>query len=195
MASPSLEEGRVTRERYWQLVEDGVIGPDDRVELLDGVIVAMSPQNPPHAYAVARLSRWLHAVVGNEGFVRVRMPLDVSAASIPEPDLAVIAGRIEDAATGHPTTALLIVEVAESSVAQDRLTKGPMYAAAGIPEYWLVNLREHCVEVHRQPVRAERRYVETRIARADDVLDVAALPDSSISVHEILPPLPSTRSR
>ena len=95
----------------------------------------------------------------------------------------------------HPTTALLVVEVAESSLAQDRLTKGPMYAAAGIPGYWLVNLRERCVEVHRRPVRAERRYAETRIARVEDVLDVAALPSSSIRVQDILPPQPSPDAR
>jgi len=195
MASPSLTDGRVTREQYWQLVEDGVIGPDDRVELLDGVIVAMSPQNPPHAFATAALTRWLGAAVGSQAYLRVQLPLDVSSAWIPEPDLAVIAGRIDDAAAAHPTTALLVVEVAESSLAQDRLTKGPMYAAAGIPGYWLVNLRERCVEVHRRPVRAERRYAETRIARVEDVLDVAALPSSSIRVQDILPPQPSPDAR
>jgi len=195
MASPSLAEGRVTRERYWQLVEDGVIGPDDRVELLDGVIVAMSPQNPSHAFATAALTRWLGAAVGSHAYLRVQLPLDVSTASIPEPDLAVIAGRIEDAAAAHPTTALLVVEVAESSVAQDRLTKGPMYAAAGIQEYWLVNLRERCVEVHRRPVRADRRYAETRVAHAEEVLDVAALPGSSIRVNDILPPQPIPAAR
>ena len=188
MASPALGDGRVTRERYWQLVAEGVIGSDDRVELLEGVIVAMSPQNPPHAFVIGKLTRWLFAVAQADAWVRVQLPIDLSELSTPEPDLALVAGREETYVDTHPTNALLVVEVADSSLIQDRLTKGPMYAAAGIAEYWLVNLRDRCVEVHRAPNRDERRYTDVRILRSGDRLDVLAMPDASIAVGEILPP-------
>jgi Uma2 family endonuclease len=187
MASPALGDGRVTRERYWQLVAEGVIGSDDRVELLEGVIVAMSPQNPPHAFVIAKLTQWLAGIV-HQAFIRVQLPIDLSDLSTPEPDLAVVAGSPEDYAVLHPRAALLVVEVADSSVIQDRLTKGPMYAAAGIAEYWLVNLRDRCVEVHRAPNRDERRYVDVRVLRFEDRLELIAIPDASIAVGEILPP-------
>jgi Uma2 family endonuclease len=189
MASPSLAEGRITRERYWKLVEDGVIGPDDRVELLDGVIVAMSPQNPPHALVIGALTKWLSRMAGTDAFVRVQLPLDLNELSTPEPDLAVVAGSPRDFAASHPTTALLVVEVADSSVIQDRLTKMPMYAAAGIPEYWLVDLRAHCIELYRTPITSERRYAATRIVSPGDAVDVLAVPGSSLPVDEILPPV------
>lgn len=187
MASPALGEGRVTRERYWQLVGDGTIGPDDRVELLEGVIVAMSPQSPSHAGVIRKLTQWLAGVVGNHASLQIQLPLDLGETSIPEPDVAVVAGRPEDHMTAHPTTALLVIEVAESSLIQDRLTKAPLYAAAGIPEYWVVNLRDRCVEVHRRPIPAERRYDESRIARPGETLDVAALPAVALAVAEIFP--------
>jgi Uma2 family endonuclease len=188
MAVPAAPTGRITRDRYWQLVEEGVIGPDDRVELLEGVIVSMSPQNPPHAFVMTALNRLLASSVGPGFLVRVQLPLDVSAFSTPEPDFAVVPGPAEDYLAAHPTSALLIVEVADSTLTQDRLTKGPLYAAAGFPEYWIVNLRDHCVETYRAPVAAERRYAETRIARAGDRLEPLRLPGVSLAVADFLPP-------
>jgi Uma2 family endonuclease len=188
MASPALGDGRVTRAHYWQLVADGVIGADDRVELLEGVIVAMSPQGAPHAFVIGKLDRWLQVIVGDERTVRVQMPIDLSELSTPEPDLAVVAGRLETYAAAHPTSALLVVEVADSSVIQDRLTKGPIYAGAGIAEYWLVNLRDRCIEVHREPDRRERRYKSVTVSEPQDRIDLLAVPGASIAVSEILPP-------
>ena len=188
MASPAPGEGRVTRTQYWKLVADGVIGPDDRVELLDGVIVSMSPQNPPHAFVIEKLTRRLSVAIDADASVRVQLPLDLSETFTPEPDLAVVAGRAEDRAVRHPTSALLVVEVADSTVFQDRVTKGTLYAAAGIPEYWVVNLRDGCVETYRHPDVGQRRYTESCILRRGDDLDVAALPHLSIPVAEILPP-------
>ena len=188
MASSELAAGRITSERYWRLVDEGVISPDDRVELLEGVIVSMSPQDPPHAFAVGNLTRLLIAAVGDDAAVRVQLPLDVSELSTPEPDLAVVAGRHEDYVAAHPTSALLVIEVADSSLLQDRLTKGPIYAAGGIGEYWLVNLRDRCIEVHRNPDRAQRRYATCRILTPEERVEPAALPRVSIPVAEILPP-------
>jgi Uma2 family endonuclease len=189
MASPTLGAGRVTRERYWRLVETGVIGPDDRVELLDGVIVAMSPQNPPHASVVAKLvDRLFNATIDAGMSLRIQMPLELGELSVPEPDLALVPGRPEDYAVAHPASASLVIEVADTTVLQDRLTKGPMYAAAGIAEYWLVNLRARTVEVYRDPIPEQRRYATTLTARRDDRVTLAAIPAITIAVAEILPP-------
>jgi Uma2 family endonuclease len=187
MASPAVADGRVTRERYWRMVADGVIGPDDRVELLEGVIVAMSPQSAPHAFVIARLDELLRATSAAVS-VRVQLPLDLGEYSTPEPDVAVVAGRTADYATAHPTTALLVVEVADTTVVQDRMTKAAMYAAAGIPEYWLVNLRARAVEVFADPVAAERRYASTIVRRAGEVLAPSTLAGVAIPVGELLPP-------
>lgn len=180
--------GRVTREEYWHLVETGIIGPDDRVELLEGVIVAMAPQNPPHAFVIGVLNRAFSAAAGADRSIRVQTSLDVSDLSTPEPDLAIVAGSHRDYAVAHPTTALLVVEVADSSLLQDRLTKAPIYAAAGVPEYWIVNLRERCIEVYRAPDHAARRYLAVEVRRPGDRLESTALPGFSIPVDEILPP-------
>jgi Uma2 family endonuclease len=106
---------------------------------------------------------------------------------VPEPDLAIVAGKDADYDLKHPTAALLVVEVADSSLAQDRLTKGAIYAAAGIPEYWIVNLRDDCVEVLRRPDSGARRYTERRIATRRDSLDVVAFPDIVLRVDELIP--------
>src|SRR5262245_19953782 len=156
---------RYTVERYFALVDEGVLEPDDRVELLEGVIVAMSPGNPPHDGVVSVVARVLGKAVGDRAAIRCQVTLVLGRHSAPEPDVAVVAGRERDYMTAHPTTALLVVEVADSSLAQDRLTKAAMYAAAGIPEYWIVNLRDDCVEVLRAPAREQRRYGDRHIAR------------------------------
>ncbi len=148
----------------------------------------MSPQNPPHAGVVRKLTQWLGDVVDRRAVLQIQLPLDVGATSAPEPDVAVVAGRPEDYMAAHPTTALLVIEVADSSLIQDRLTKAPLYAAAGVPEYWLVNLRDRCVEVHRRPVASGRRWAEVRIACPGDRLDLVAFPGPTIDVRELLPP-------
>ena len=140
-----------TRERYFALVDEGLLGPDDRVELLEGVVVAMPPGNPPHDAAVSMTTRALHRAVGDRAAIRCQLSLVQGPYSVPEPDVVVVPGREDDYAGAHPTTALLVVEVAASSLPQDRLTKARIYAAAGVPEYWIVNLRDDVVEVYRAP--------------------------------------------
>jgi Uma2 family endonuclease len=112
-------------------------------------------------------------------------------SSTPEPHGAVVRGGIDDY-LNHPPSAedvLSVIEVADSSLIQDRLTKMPIYAAAGIPDYWLVDLRDRCIELHRRPITSERRYAATRIVRPGDAIDVLAVPGSSLAVDEILPPV------
>jgi Uma2 family endonuclease len=180
------EPTRLTVEQYFGLVEAGVLGEDDRVELLEGVIVAMSPTNPPHDSAVTRVSSALFEAVARRAVVRTQCSL-VVGRSVPEPDVAVVPGSLADYDTTHPSAALLVVEVADSSLPQDRISKARIYAAAGVPEYWIVNLREGFVEVLREPDAASARYLATHIARPSDRLELAALSGASVAVADLLP--------
>ena len=184
--TPVMPE-RHTAQSYFGLLDAGILSENDRVELLEGVIVAMSPHNPRHAAAVSRAMDVFIAAVGTRAAVRVQLSLPLGSHSVPEPDLAVVPGRTADYDTVHPTTALLIVEVADSSLVQDRLTKAPIYAAAGVPEYWIVNLRDDRVEVFRTPDPVARTYTSERSAARGERLEPVELPGVSVAVEDLLP--------
>jgi len=185
--SESGPDPRYTVERYLALFDEGVLDRDDRVELLEGVVVAMPPSNPPHAAVVSQVMRALFEEIGRRAALRVQSSFHAGRYSMPEPDLAVVPGRESDYGKAHPTTALLLVEVAQWSLPQDRVTKRGIYAAAGVEEYWIVNLRDDCVEILRAPDRKARRYRETSIARRGDRITLAALPEASVAVDDLLP--------
>ena len=180
--------GRYTVERYLRLVGQGVLAPEDRVELLEGVVVAMSPRNPLHDAAVSLADRALMAAVGGRAAVRCQLSLVIAPHSVPEPDVAVVPGHEGDYARAHPGSALLVVEVADSTLAQDRITKAAVYASAGIPEYWLVNLRDDRIEVFREPDAAAARYGVASVAGRGERLDLVALPGASVLADDLLPP-------
>jgi Uma2 family endonuclease len=187
MASAGTAPHRYTVRRYLALVDDGVLRSDDPVELLDGLIVAEPPANPPHASAIRRVEAALRAAFGGNALVSVQQPFLAGRYSLPEPDVAVLPGRLEDYDAVHPSEALLVVEVADSSLQQDRLTKAPIYAAAGVPEYWIVNLRDDCVEVFRAPEPTLRRYATPHVAHRGDTLALTAIADASVAVADLLP--------
>src|SRR4051794_32549423 len=132
MEERTSDDGRYTARSYFALVEEGLIAPDERIELLDGIIVSMPPQLPLHATGVRRVDAALRTALGSDVLVSSQLPLVAGPNSVPEPDVAVLRGRIEDYETQHPTTALLVVEVSDSSLTQDRLTKSRIYARAGV---------------------------------------------------------------
>ena len=132
------------------MIETGILDEDEHVELLEGEIVQMSPQEPPHARATSRLNRLFTRALGDEYVVRPQLPLTFPDSE-PEPDLAVVWTKDEDAPEGHPRTALLVIEVADSSARYDLVVKSRIYAKAGIPEYWLVLVRKRAIEVLRDP--------------------------------------------
>lgn len=181
-----------TREEYYKMVEAGVLRPDERVELIGGRIVAMSPQNSPHFTAVCLAEDVLRTAFGPGYVVRVQGPLDVSPSSQPEPDIAVVQGHVRDYARAHPTTALLVVEISESTLAFDRGEKASLYASAGVPEYWVVNLVDRRLEVYRDPVPVTGQpygygYRSCTYYFAADTVTPAAMPQSTIAVAELLP--------
>jgi Uma2 family endonuclease len=181
---PSIEPESVRslkRSEYDRMIELGMF-EDERVELIQGVLVKMSPQRAPHASTVARLNQLLMARLQGRFGLRVQSPLALSDDSEPEPDIAVVA--VGDYDTEHPSAALLVVEVAETTLRRDR-GKAAVYALARIPEYWIVNLANRTVEVHSSP--DGDRYAEVRTMRSGDLLRPAQLIDVAIAVAEILP--------
>lgn len=170
------------RAEYDQLVEAGAF-VDEKLELLQGMIVKMSPQGARHAFVVEALTGLLVLAAGARARVRVQLPLAVSDDSEPEPDFAVVAAA--SSPRSHPTTALLVVEVAETSLARDRGLKAGLYAGALVAEYWVVDLAGDLVEVHRDPVGG--RYTTLTSHRRGDVLRPIALAGTSIEVAAFLP--------
>lgn len=179
---------RCSVDEFFGLVDRGLLHPDDRVELLEGVVVAMASENPWHATGVRLVSSTLQRAVGERAFVDQQHCLVLGGLSVPQPDVAVLPGRLLDYATQHPKSALLVVEIADSTIVQDRLTKAGIYAAAGIPEYWIVSRRDDLVIVSTQPNPAERRYTVARLFPRGESITLAALPDVSVAVDDLLPP-------
>lgn len=169
------------RREFDRLVELGCF-EDEQVELLRGALVSMTPQKPPHADVVSRLAHRLILVLGERALVRAQAPFAASDYSEPEPDLAVVPMRsYRDA---HPNEAFLLIEVADSSLSKDRKVKSGIYAACGVPEYWIVNLVDNLVEVHRDPAGESYRQVE-RLGPGQ-TLSPAAFPDIVLPVDTIL---------
>jgi Uma2 family endonuclease len=179
------ETRRWTRQEYDRMVEAGIFGPDDRVELIGGEILTRSPQTSLHATALCLAGDAMRRALGHGFEVRCRLPLALAADSEPEPDVAVVEGSPRDYRDAHPSTALLIVEVAEASLAYDRTVKKALYATCGIAEYWIVNLPERVLEVHLQP--AGRDYRSRRILGPDADLAPAFRPEARIRVSDLLP--------
>jgi len=182
---PRRASGYVSDE-YLKLIDAGVLGEDDHVELLEGVIVAGEPQNPPHASGVWRTQRLLERALGDRAIVRVQLDYVAGRRSVPEPDIAVVPFVPDGYATEHPSRAHVVFEIADSSVLQDRLTKGPIYAKNGVPQYVLVNLRDRCVENHTNPSAPRRRYLERTILAAGEHVRLVAFPDVRIAVDDLL---------
>jgi Uma2 family endonuclease len=164
------------RTEYDQLVELGFF-EDERLELLRGLLVTMSPQKPRHANVPAVLGALLVRALGSRAQVRQHSPLALGEYSEPEPDIAVVPPG--DYSRAHPATALLIVEAADSSLRQDRRFKAALYAEHGIPEYWIVNLVESVVEVHTLP--AAGRYTRVETCGMEQSVCLLAFPD--VRVH------------
>lgn len=177
---------RFTRDEYYRMAEAGLFR-DERVELLDGEIITMSPQLTPHAFTVNRLMYALITKLGSTALVRVQAPMVLNDWSEPEPDLAVCQPDPDNYKRAHPRAdqVLLAIEVADTSLTYDRTRKAQAYAASGIPEYWIVNLIDHRVEVLTNPDPATQNYRQQHYAFAGDVLFLPG--GSTVAVGDILP--------
>lgn len=180
-----------TREEYEKIVAAGLLD-NKRVELIEGRVIEMSPMGSAHATAVALVAKALERAFGEGYFARWQMPFNAGSLSEPEPDVAIVRGSVRDYTEAHPTDAALIVEVSESSLAYDRTEKLSLYARAGVPEYWIVNLVDDQLDVYRRPVQDDSQpygfgYAESLRLAAAALVTPAALPTVAISVSELLP--------
>jgi Uma2 family endonuclease len=183
---------RFTVEQYHKLIDAGVLTSDDRCELIHGLIVEKPVINPPHANAVNRLMKRLMMLLGPDAVIGVQQPITLPPDNEPEPDLFIASGTDDDYGDRHPgpRDVQLAVEVADSSLAEDRTTKLGIYAAYRLPVYWIVNLVDYRVEVYTDPRGGKN---PTYRARQDygpnDKIPVtlAGRTVGSIPVREILP--------
>ena len=186
----SLQRRPFTADEFERMAEAGIFDEDERLELLEGEIVAMSPIGSPHAWCVNRLTR-IFARLGEAAIVSVQNPVRLDERSTLQPDLALL--RPETSQERHPGPAdiLLAVEVADSSVAVDRGIKAPLYARSGVIELWIVDLVADRLEVYRNPAPTGYRLVQV-FGRGQRVSPLFA-PDLAIEVDAILGPADGAR--
>lgn len=181
-----LLKGRLTVADYHRMVECGILSEDDRVELLDGQVVPMTPIGSPHAGCVNRLTRMLTHTLGDRATIAVQNPAVLNDWSEPQPDVTVLEPRPDGYAAAHPGPAdvRLLIEVADSSLARDQEIKLPLYAGAGVAEVWIVNLAADHIHLYRDPGTADYRSV--RIARRGETVTPLRFPHVAFSVDDIL---------
>lgn len=187
IASPTLVDSprpwRWNRTEYHRLNELGFfLGKS--VELVDGVIVRMNPQGPRHVRSTHRVVKALERAVGENFWVRMQAPLAISEHDEPEPDAAVVPGTDDDY-DEHPTTALLVVEVSEATRRFDRGEKSRMYAVAGIPEYWVVDLVADVLIVYRNPTPTG--YSSEQVLATTTMLTLQSIPGATLPASELFP--------
>jgi Uma2 family endonuclease len=171
---------------YYRMAEIGILAEDDRVELIEGEVVEMSPVGSRHAGCVKRLNTLVSEQLGRRAVVSVQDPIRLDDYSEPEPDVALLRPREDFYAKGHPTAGdvLLIIEVAESSDRYDREAKAPIYARAGIPEMWVVSLSTDAVHQYANPLNG--RYQKHDEFKRGESMSPVLLPDLTLEIGEIL---------
>ena len=173
-----------TVEEYHKMGTAGILSAGDRTELIRGEIVQKLRITPPHASYVDRLMRLFVLQLGEQAWVRVQSPILLDNTSEPEPDLCLLRPREDCYEEGHPQPEdiFLLVEVANSTLRGDKEIKIPLYAQAQIPEVWLINIPERCLEVYRQPTPEGYQQVQ-RLEKGE--ITVQLLPDIRLRIEEI----------
>ena len=181
-----------TVEEFQRAYDLGVFGFDTKLELIEGEIIRKMTQREAHAWTIRAVEEALRRAFSEGHDVRAQLPLVFGPRSKPEPDLAVVVGSFNDYKQTHPTTAALIVEVSDTTLAYDRSTKAALYSRAGVEDYWIVNLPDGVLEVHRQPAPMADQPLGhhyrsiIRLTKADTVSPLA-LPDAVVAVSKMLP--------
>jgi Uma2 family endonuclease len=177
---------KFNRQDYYHLLETGILQPSDRVELIKGEIIQMSPISSLHAAHVKRLNYLFAQKFGSQVLIAVQNPVMLDDYSEPQPDLALLLPRADFYAAGHPQVEdiFLLVEVSNTTLEVDRQIKIPLYAASGIQEVWLVNTRDRSLEVYRRPLA--NTYQEIQVLTSEAKVKLLALPLVELAVAEIL---------
>ncbi|ODT97893.1 MAG: hypothetical protein ABS79_06770 [Planctomycetes bacterium SCN 63-9] len=185
---------RITVDEYHRIVEAGILGAEPRVELLDGVIVNKMTKNPPHNLACDLIQHLMMSLVGTGHFISMGTSMTVEEyQGEPEPDAMILRGKPRDYTNRRrtPENAPLVIEVSDTSYSEDRSVKWSLYAASGIPVYWILNLKQNQLEIHAEPTgRGEAAsYAQRTILGPDDevplVLDGREI--GRFILREILP--------
>lgn len=176
---------RLDVEAYYKMIEAGILGRNERVELIDGDVIDMNPIGSAHAAITNRLNRLLSRATDRRALVSVQNPLRLDAYSEPEPDLMVLRPRDDDYRASHPTAfdVLLLIEVSDTTLAYDRTTKLGLYARHGIPEVWIVDIFGTGVEVFRQPKEGAYSLGERRTSGG---LSPSLVPGVTVDIAELL---------
>lgn len=182
----SVQLAKFTAEQYERMIEAGVFPPDYRAELLEGEIIEMSPVGKRHAACVDALAEQLRERLGRSVNIRVQSPIRLDETSEPQPDVALLKRREDFYRAGHPTPAdvLLVVEVSDTTPDYDRQKKLPLYARAGVPEVWIVNLTDGRIETHAEP--AGGVYRRAGVANRGEELLSHSIPNLRLDVSSIL---------
>ncbi|MFB2882008.1 Uma2 family endonuclease [Floridanema aerugineum] len=184
--SVQLLRRKFTVTQYHQMIEAGILTEDDRVELIRGEIVEMTPINRRHSAHVSRLNELFILRLAQLVTVGVQNPVELNDTSEPQPDISLLRRKADFYESGHPKPQdiLLLVEVADTTVESDREIKIPLYAENGIVEVWLVDINEQCIEVYREPSPNGYQNIQ-RFVRGEN-LSILAFPEIIISVDEVL---------
>lgn len=177
---------KFTTEQYYQMVESGILTEGDRVELIKGEVIQMSPIGRDHAVCVDQLTQLFVQTFSSQALVRVQNPIHLSHYSEPQPDFALLRLRQDFYRNGHPEPEdiLALVEVSDSTLDYDRTVKAPLYAAEGIEELWIVDLNVLAIEVYRSPT--SQGYQQVQLFRSGESVAFLAFPHLSFRLEQLL---------
>jgi Uma2 family endonuclease len=178
-----------TRAEYHQMADLGWFD-GQRAELVEGEIVVLSPQKFPHNATTDRTVEVLKEILRGQFWVRMQSPMILTDSSEPEPDVSVVPGKREDYHE-HPSQASLVIEVSDTTILYDRGKKMKLYAAAGLPEYWIINIQAQEIEIRKRPAGGsgendQARYLELKVYRRGDTIDLGLMPGARVSVDQLL---------
>ena len=180
-----VERRPFSTAEYHRMAQVGILNEDDRVELIHGEVITMSPAGPARSACVKRINAILHARIGRSAIVSIQDPISLDTGSEPQPDIALLMPRDDyySKRLPAPSEVLLVIEVADTSAGYDRNVKLPLYAGAGIPEVWLVGLPEKRVEAYSQP--KDGSYQSVRRVGRGTALSPEGVPVVALTVDEI----------
>jgi Uma2 family endonuclease len=177
----------LTSVEYYQMMESGIIREGERVELILGQIFTMAAKGTRHTVSTTKFITELPMLIQRRAIVRCQDPISLPNNSEPEPDIVIARLRSDDYINSHPSPAdiILVIEVADSSIKFDRDTKAPLYAAAGISEYWIVNLIDNRLEIYRQP--SDSIYTSIQIVTPPQSISLPEFPEILLNIGDFFP--------
>ena len=183
---------KFTLEEYHRLVDLGFFTENDRIELIRGEIIKMSPKRTPHSVCNSQLWKQLYKLVGKQTEIRVQEPIVLFNHSEPEPDIVIARKKDDNYLSAHPTAAdiILVIEISDSTLKYDRETKLPLYAEAGINNYWIINLVDRHLEVYTNPFssnQGEFTYRNKTIFLPDESIDIPEFASLNLKLNSIFP--------